>query len=125
MAAIEGFVRNALGCTCPDEVFRSVRIQHPGADFAGLSPGYLIEIGGRLLVLVIETDRWEALSPPLETLVSQGRRLRDAGGFRRFRLVIATPKVTAARAALARQFAAFSDRDERLHLHVLSPADLP
>ena len=118
-------MRDALGCTCPDEVFRSVRIQHPGADFAGLPPGYLIEIGGRLLVLVIETDQWEALSPPLETLVAHGRRLRDAGGFHRFRLVIATPEFTVARAALARQFAAFADFDERLHLHVLSPADVP
>jgi hypothetical protein len=125
MVAIEEFVREALGCTCPDEVFRSVRICHPGAAFAGLSPGYLVEIGGRLLVLVIETDHWEALSPPLEILVAQGRRLRDAGGFNRFRLVIATPEVTTARAVLARRFTALPDRDERLHLHVLSPADLP
>jgi hypothetical protein len=123
--SLESFVHGALGCTCPDEVFQSVRIRNPEAVFTGLSQGFLIDIGGRLLVLIIEVDHWEALSPRLETLLAQGRRFRDAEGFNRFRLVIATPEVAAARAALTRQFNALANRDERLHLHVLSPGVLP
>ena len=123
--SMESFVRGALGCTCPDEVFQSVRIRNPQTAFTGLSQASLIDIGGRLLVLVIETDHWETLPARLATLLAQGRRLRDAEGFNRFRLVIATPEVAAAQAALTAQFTALANRDERLHLHVLSPGQLP
>ena len=51
--------------------------------------------------------------------------MRDAGKFNRFRLVVATPNIQPARQIMLRQFDTLVELDERLHLHVITPDQVP
>lgn len=120
---LTSFVRGTLGCECPDEVFSQIVVRLVAADSP--SPVKLaIEVGGRLLIHVIEEG--EAMEDPglIQEVVEEGVRARDARGFNRFRLVVAAAD-DADRATLRGRFDAVPTRDERTHLHVLPAASIP
>ena len=121
-SAIEKFVRKSLGCTCPNEVFNFIRIEHNPVAFGNLQQGYLLTIGGVLLVYVVETHNWESVTSHLEQIFMRGREMRDTGEFNRFRLVVVTSDIQPAQQVLLRQFDVL---DDRLHLHVIEREQLP
>ena len=118
--SVEDFVRDALGCTCPPAVFGDVRLQSAPAGFAEIPGTRLLAIGGRLLVLLVDSPVDMAVTQ-INRLLRQGRDLRDAGGFNRFRLVIVAPS--------GYEPGALPDDvtlvDDRVHLHMLAAAQLP
>ena len=116
---VKQLVRCELGCACPDHVFEHIAILEASARFAGLPGDYLIEVGNRLLLLVIRSASWREVAAQLKRLFMRGRELRDSQGFNRFRLVVAVPEVAAAQAALAECFDLAVDHDDRMHLHVI------
>ena len=116
---VKRLVRSELGCACPDHVFERIEVLPASSGFAGLPGDHLIAVGNRLLLLVISSSTWQQVLDQIEHLCTSGRQLRDAQGFNRFRLVVAVPEVTVARAALAGHFAAALDHDDRMHLHVI------
>lgn len=122
---IQNFVREVLGCTCPDEMFQTVRIDKNPQPFAGMQQCCSIAVGARLLVLVVAEDNWPAIMNELGTILERGRRLRDREGFNRFRLVVATPDPQAAQPHLVAHFESLGYRDDRLHLHVVASDQLP
>lgn len=124
-SVIKHFVRDELGCACPDEVFETMDVQHTPSRFGGLPGTCLIVIGNRLLVLLISTGQWQEVSRYLESLVSRGRELRDAEGFNRIRFVVATPDHEVAEALLTEQFGGLPSMDDRIHLHIIAPEGLP
>lgn len=122
---IEAFVRDALGCTCPPEVFRAVRVDPEPAAFAGFPGAQLLAIGGRLLVLLVDAGLQELTRAGIEALLLRGRELRDEGGFNRFRLVLVAPPGSETTPALAVDPEAVAPGDGRLHLHRVAPSQLP
>lgn len=118
--SVEGFVRDALGCTCPPAVFGDVRLETDPASFPEIAGARLLGIGGRLLVLLVDSPTDMAVTR-INLLLQRGRELRDAGGFNRFRLVIVTPA--------ACDSATLPDgvtlADDRVHLHRLAAGQLP
>lgn len=123
--AIKGFVQGVLGCKCPNEVFLSINVEKNPTNFADLSQGDLIAIGGKLLVFLIKITDGEILTSKLEQIFNRGREIRDKGGFNRFRLVISAPVTQSAEEILTRQFEILENLDERLHLHVIGTDQLP
>ena len=121
-AAIETFVRDTLGCSCPDEVFRDISVMAPDTLVAGADTVYAI--GGRLLVAIVIPADWHAVQSRLAQMVEQGKHHRDAHGFNRFRLVVATDDAEAA-TGLRSCFAALPVIDDRTHLHVIEPEKVP
>jgi hypothetical protein len=117
--ALTVFVRDTLGCRCPDELLRRIRL-------CGGPPGIaaMVEVGGRLLIYVVDGRR---LQPATVTDVAvAGCRVRDARGFNRFRLVLVDAGGGGVqRAALEAAFHAAASGDERAHLHSVSAEDLP
>ncbi len=107
-----------LGCACPDEVLRNIAVEPPPRSLAGLPVGRLLNVGGRLLVVISRPDF--RLSNPAE-LVHLGKAalaLRDARGFNRVRIVL-----PAADGALA--CPPFPDElGQRIHWHQVPCADL-
>ena len=85
----------------------------------------VVSVGGRLLVAVCASWPWEEIDEKLDRSLATGRRVRDEGGYNRFRLVVVTDEPDAARPVLERRFERFQDRDDRLYLHVIDPATLP
>ncbi len=120
--AIRLFVRESLGCSCPEHVFDSIGVSERSDLFEQATTVY--EIGGRLFVTVMVTDDWQTIGPSLGRIVEIGRNYRDRHGYNRFRLVIATDDGEA-RSVLEQQFAALPNTDEKTHLHVVSPLQLP
>lgn len=120
--SLEEFVRGTLGCQCPDEVFRSISLDHQRAPGCAW-PFARLAVGDRLLIYVLEAQALTTAA--VSALASQGRAERDAKGYNRFRLVIAsdTPArlIDAARAGFAR----VADEDDRAHLHLLASDQLP
>jgi hypothetical protein len=122
---IKKFVRKDLGCTCPDEVFDAISVVHNPVEFSDFNKGYLLAIGGKLLVYLVVTHDWSSLKDGLEQIFRRGREKRDAGGFNRFRLVVVTSDIQSARQILLRQFNMLGELDERLHLHIVTPDQVP
>ena len=120
-ACIKQLVRVELGCSCPERVFDSIGVDHAPGRFEGLPVDCLIEIGGRLLVVLVWTVPWRVVSGDLPRLVVRSRELRDKGRFNRLRIVIASAECEAAEKVLMQQFAALPSLDDRLHLHIVAP----
>lgn len=55
------FVRQGLGCGCPDEVFSDIRIEPRPKSFEGLPVDCLMKIGGRLMIAVCSSTEWQKL----------------------------------------------------------------
>jgi hypothetical protein len=123
--AVEHFVRDVLGCRCPDEVFE--RIEMPGApgEIAGLPLQLRLEVGGRLLVCAVREGDVGRAAASLGAVFREGRALRDAQGLNRFRLVVLAGRPEEARGPLEAAFAALRLDDARLHLHVVDERDAP
>lgn len=119
------FIRHTLGCGCPPEVFARIDVHLQPAAFAGLAVDASIDIGGRLLVLVAGAAAHSGTSRTWTDLVSRGREIRDARGFNRLRLVIAASGSAAADEELHTRFQELAGDDDRLHLHVLGPKEVP
>jgi hypothetical protein len=122
--AIERFVRDTLGCQCPDEVFRRVEVA-PLPVPAGGATGRRLVVGDRLLIhIVVAPDR--ADEPGwIERAALAGRDERDRLAYNRYRLVVASTAETADRTSLEQRFAGALAGDERAHLHVLAADLLP
>lgn len=121
-AAIKHFVREQLGCACPDEVFESIRLIEHGC-ISDLS-STVYDIGGRLLVAVLTPVNWHEITKRLGQLVDAGKQYRDQHGYNRFRLVIVTDNDDAAH-RLQLVFDGLPNIDEKTHLHVIKPDVLP
>ena len=112
---ITPFIRQGLGCGCPDSVFEQLadsREQLNGIHFQRLLAG------DRLLVyLVLEAPDF-GLEKGLSDLLQRGLRERDSAGYNRLRIV--WPQGETLQAAFERQTAG----DEKAHFHPLSLSEL-
>lgn len=120
--SIKKFVRQHLGCACPDEVFENITVTEQSGIFSSASTVY--EIGGRLFVAVFTPEDWHDMASHLGKLVDAGKQYRDRHGYNRFRLVIATNGHDATK-NLQLIFDGLSNIDEKTHLHVITPELLP
>jgi hypothetical protein len=107
---LESLVRDTLGCTCPEEVFREIDELPPTPD-SPVTRSWVI--GDRLMIQILRTDDARALATRLPA-----RRERDRRGLNRVRLVIASDDPTAAGLEV------IPLPDDRIHLHVLPRAAL-
>ena len=120
---IKDFVRNTLGCTCPDKVFEQIEDRHivPSSSPHTRS----ITIGGRLLIYIWEIDTQHRFKENLFALLEAGKRQRDEQGLNRFRAVLAVNGTTHnVETEAISYFLQFTGRDERIHIHVVSAAVL-
>jgi hypothetical protein len=123
-AAVTKFVREVLGCNCPDEVFRHIEVQRGSSAIKSCAADCELRIGGRLLIVVTSEPvaKW---SSRLGQVIAEGKRARDERKFNRFRLVVQSGNVIEEREKLFRTFEAIPDKDERMHVHVLGKNEAP
>jgi hypothetical protein len=114
--SLRHFIQEVLGCGCPEEVFRRIEIRELSRDGVPLTR---IEVGGRLLVEVFDTDNAPQAAERLPGWVAAAVAERDARGFNRARLVIATARQDQMQAPAQAVFAAIPGRDDHTHLHVV------
>jgi hypothetical protein len=123
-SAIKGFVKGTLGCTCPDKVFRDIRFQANTTLVRCQSPVSRIELGDRLLIYLLVTDSPAIVDRDLPLIIRDGKQERDERGLNRFRVVVCTGNVGAVLHLANEVFARQTEKDERIHLHVVSRADV-
>lgn len=114
--AIQKFVRNVLGCTCPDEVFEQIDI---GPVTSGDYRWLRLLIGERLLIYIARMDNQEQINTELPVLLQSGREERDHRGYNRFRAVLATTDRLRFEPAAHRVFQRWEDRDPDTFLHLV------
>ncbi len=113
------FVRNTLGCACPDEVFERIEYED-GADGEGGLTCPSIRVGGRLLIGLWETSDAAHVKSEMAGIVNAGKRERDRRGMNRFRLVIAADDPGAVGPIAHEMFPVMAEGDDKIHLHVVS-----
>ena len=121
---ITRFVRGTLGCQCPDEVFQSIVIGEERTADHG-EPFTRLLIGDRLLIYIVPTSATAAVPDTLAALARRGRVERDAKGYNRFRLVIASRDAAAQSTAARAVFDAALGHDDKAHLHLVAGSEIP
>lgn len=109
--ALRAFVRDTLGCSCPEAVLDAVAVSDLVVD--GQVAGTRLVIGDRLLIYVV---KGEVPIASIDVLAAAGLADRDRHALNRFRLVIERPD-GAVSCALEEAFAAAVAGDAKSHLH--------
>lgn len=118
------FVRQTLGCQCPDEVFK--QIEQEKAQNAITQQNYTrITVGGRLLIYIWKAEELSLVKTVLPELVAQGKSERDRRGMNRFRLVLAAQDAQSFEFSAAQVFRKLSGIDEKVHLHIVDKFSTP
>lgn len=121
--AIKRFVRDTLGCGCPEEVFRSIDVREQVPLGGTIVLPFALVIGNRLLIYVIHADTPGVVRKNLEFLVQAGTQERDRKNLNRFRLVVVTDD--SATGSVSRDlFHRLPGKDEKVHLHVITHRDM-
>jgi hypothetical protein len=121
---IERFVRDTLGCHCPDEVFQHVQVG-PLPQSTGGAAGHRLVVGDRLLIHIVAAPDGTGEPGWIERAALAGRDERDRLAYSRYRLVVASTVETVARTSLEQRFTRALGDDDHAHLHVLAPELLP
>ncbi len=112
------FVRDTLGCQCPESVFDQIDYQE-NADILGDTLVKRLLVGNRLLIYILEIADAKSLPSLLPSLVRNAKSERDSQGYNRLRVVIATENAEAIQPMAESVFAEIEDIDAKVHLHVL------
>jgi hypothetical protein len=120
---IKSFVRDTLGCTCPDSVFESIELV-TSKDQEGINEYRRLVIGERLLIYLLDTDSVTDWSRSVLQLSLEGKHERDARALNRFRLVLGADNPEQIEPQAKTLFDQVIDRDEKMHLHVVSSSAL-
>ncbi|HID43415.1 MAG TPA: hypothetical protein EYP30_06545 [Archaeoglobaceae archaeon] len=115
---VKKFVRDKMGCKCPEEVFEHIEVEK------NLKSGYVdidykINVGNRLLIYVVDGSRY-GTEENIRNLILAGVKERDDRNFNRFRLVLVDKEPD------ERKYWKFMKTIglERTHIHFLKKSDL-
>jgi hypothetical protein len=119
---IKTFVKQTLGCTCPEEVFNHIECKSNIKLNDNIVLSNKINIGGRLLIYVIEVSNTDSIKYILPSLISTGKEERDRLNFNRFRLVLAVDNLNEIKHVVDFIFKPIN-KDERIHLNIVRKDD--
>lgn len=122
---IKHFVQVTLGCTCPEEVFRTVDVRMNVQLNSFIALDCVLIVGNRLLIYIADAGTEGCVEEHLPILVSRGKEERDEKGLNRFRLVLVADEPDEVRRFTERPFEELRGSDEKVHLHVINRKAMP
>jgi hypothetical protein len=126
ISRLRNFIRSTLGCGCPDEVLDWIQCTHSELAQEENTRITRIDVGGRLLVYVLEIAEPErGAETSLPAVVAAATVDRATGSFNRLRIVVATDDPEQETPRLQHIFRESAPLDDCVHLHVVRPTDLP
>ena len=122
---IKHFIQNTLGCSCPEEVFRSIDVRRNVRLNSFIVLDSALIIGNRLLVYLAEAGSAGCIEEHLPVLVAAGTKERDEKGLNRFRLVLISDRPADVQQAAGKLFEELRGNDGKVHLHVIDKRSIP
>jgi len=123
---LQNFIRSTLGCGCPDDVLEWIQCTHTELTQEEDTRITRIDVGGRLLVYVLEIEGPDRRAEEaLPAVVAAAIVDRATSCFNRLRVVVAIDDLEEARPRLERIFNDSAPADDKVHLHVVRATDLP
>jgi hypothetical protein len=125
-ARLRTFIQSTLGCGCPDEVLEWIQCTHTELAQECDTRITRIDVGGQLLVYVLEIEGHDWLAEEaLPAVISAAIVDRATSCFNRLRVVVAVDDPEEMKPRLERSFNGSAPADNKVHLHVVRPTDLP
>jgi hypothetical protein len=118
---VKAFIRQTLGCDCDESVFEHIENDR-NLVAGGVKLRNRINVGGRLLVYIVDAESPGFVKSHVPGLLEAGRKDRDDHHFNRFRLVLAATGDSGVKAAADREFKLSKAVDEKVHMHILDQA---
>jgi hypothetical protein len=122
--AIKRFVRETLGCACPDDVLTDIEYYDNVRVGPDCPYSVKFQVGHRLLIYLLKLPDSDSLQGLLPIMLSEGKRERDNLGFNRFRAVVVTDRKSELALLASRIFAERPDKDDKIHFHVLASEEM-
>ena len=121
---IKHFIQHTLGCSCPEEVFRSIDVRRNVRLGSFITLDSAVIIGNRLLVYIAKSGSAGCIEEHLPVLLAAGKKERDDKGLNRFRLVLVADDPELRKTAEI-QFEELRGKDGKVHMHVIKKSDNP
>lgn len=121
------FIREGLGCGCPDATLSDLQLDSEPSQFSGLPVDRVLLVGGRLVIGFCEPNALGQISKYLRQCVEAGKQTRDQGGYNRFRLVLPIPDGHSDidKEVIQDSFTRLCSGDERMHIHLVDVDEIP
>ncbi|HEY3422207.1 MAG TPA: hypothetical protein VGK13_03535 [Methanocellaceae archaeon] len=116
--SVKAFIRQTLGCDCDESVFEHIENDR-GVEAGGVRLRNRINVGGRLLVYIVDAEGPGFVKSHVPGLLEAGRKDRDDHHFNRIRLVLVAADDSGVKLAAEHEFKRSKAVDEKVHLHVL------
>ena len=110
------FVKDTLGCGCPDKVFERIVVSKIEIE-THAEEIIRIVVGDTLLVYIVRHLSADKSVGSVEAVGSTGRVDRDANNYNRFRLVLTGIEGSAQKDKITECFSKTFDEDEKMHIH--------
>jgi hypothetical protein len=126
ISRLRTFIQSTLGCGCPDDVLEWIQCTHSELNQEEDTRITRIDVGGRLLVYVLEIEGPDRRAEEaLPAVIAAATVDRATSCFNRLRVVVAIDDPEEMRPRLESTFNGSAPADERVHLHVVRTTDLP
>ncbi len=116
---IKSFVKDDLGCKCPDNIFFQIKFQKDVKLGYDLKVDRIITIGNRLLIFLFYIKYLEFADKNLDNIIKCGKSWRNDEDLNRFRLVFITTAPKKLEKHISSKFKKIIGKDKKIHLHII------
>ena len=113
---LKAFVKDTLGCGCPDKVFEKIDVSKIQIE-THAEDLIRIVVGDTLLIYIVRLLLEDQFVGSVEAIGSAGRVDRDANNYNRFRLVLTGVEGFVKKDKITECFSKAFDEDEKTHIH--------
>lgn len=113
------FVKNTLGCGCPEKVFEKIDVSKLLTVEHGKELVRIV-VGETLLIYIIRTEPSDNFVDSVESIGLAGKTDRDTNNYNRFRLVVSGFEDDVQQEKVSERFSKSFNSDEKMHIHFVN-----
>ncbi len=113
------FVKNTLGCGCPEKVFEKIEVSKPLTEEHEKEITRIV-VGDTLLIYVIRPELSGKFVDSVESIGLAGKTDRDTNNYNRFRLVVSSFEDVTQQDKVSERFSKAFNTDEKMHIHFVN-----
>ena len=114
------FVKNTLGCGCPEKVFEKIDVNKLSTVEHEKEMTRIV-VGDTLLIYVIDPEPSYNFVDNVESIGLAGKTDRDTNNYNRFRLVVSSFEDDVQQERVLECFTKSFSTDEKMHIHFVNP----